>query len=59
MFAASTVAVLMGLPATAAADCNGPDCGPTPVVEAPVIVWTIAIVAVFLAAMLAAELRRR
>jgi hypothetical protein len=57
--AATSVAVLMSRPAMAAADCTGPDCGPPEVVEASGIVWTLAIVLVFLAVMLAAEFRRR
>jgi len=57
--AATTVATLMIMPATVAADCNGPDCGPVPVVEGPVIAMTIAIILVFFALMAAAELRRR
>jgi hypothetical protein len=57
--AVGSLAVLMSLPATAAADCNGPDCGPEPVVELPVIALTIAIALAFLAVMAVAELRRR
>ena len=56
---ATSVVVLMSMPATAAADCNGPDCGPPEVVVPSAIAWTLAIVLVFLAVMLAAEFRRR
>jgi hypothetical protein len=59
LVAATGVVVLLSLPATAAADCNGPACGPAEVVEGISIVWTIAIVAVFVGVMVAAELRRR
>ena len=57
--ATGILAVLMSMPATVAADCNGPDCGPPEVVEPSAIAWTLAIVLVFLAVMLAAEFRRR
>jgi hypothetical protein len=59
LIAATGVAALMIMPASAAADCNGPDCGPAPVVEGPVIAMTIAIILVFFAVMAAAEVRRR
>jgi hypothetical protein len=57
--AATSLAVLLSMPATAAADCNGPDCGPPEVVEAPVIALTIAIALAFLVVMAAAEFRRQ
>jgi hypothetical protein len=53
--AAIGVAVLIMLPATAAADCNGPACEPEPAVEGLAIVVTVAIVLAFAAIMAAAE----
>jgi hypothetical protein len=54
------VAALVGLPATVAAECNGPDCGgSTPPVEGIVVLTTIAIILLFVAVMAAAEARRR
>ena len=57
--AAFSVAALLVLPATAAADCNGPDCEPIPPVDGLVIVMTVAIVLAFATIMAAAEARRR
>lgn len=58
-FAVTGIAILMSMPATAAADCNGPDCGPPEVVGAPVIALTIVITLASLVVMAAAEFRRR
>ena len=58
--ATTLASALIGLPATVAADCNGPDCdGVAPPVDSLVIVLMLAIMVVFLAAMAAAEARRR
>jgi len=57
--AAIGMAALLALPATAAADCNGPGCEPVPPVDGAVIVMTVAIVLAFFAIMLAAEALRR
>ena len=57
--AAISLMTLMALPATAAADCNGPGCEPTPPVEGLVIVLTVTIVLGFATLMAAAEVRRR
>jgi hypothetical protein len=57
--AAIGISALLALPATAAADCNGPGCEPMPPVEGAVIVMTVAVVLTFFAILVAAEARRR
>ena len=57
--AAISVAIILALPATAFADCNGPGCEPTPPVEAAVIVTTLAIVLTGFAILVMGEARRR
>ena len=58
--AATSLAALLMLPASAAADCNGPDCGGLqPPVEGVTLLVTIAILLAFVTVMAAAEVRRR
>jgi len=58
--AAMSVALLVMLPVSTAADCNGPDCdGLQPPVEGLTLLVTIAILLAFVTVMAAAGLRRR
>ena len=50
---------LVALPASAAADCNGPACMDVPPVDGLAIVMTVAIVVAFFTVMAVAEARRR
>src|SRR5437667_12154675 len=57
-FATISLAALVAMPATVAAECNGPGCGvPSQPIDGLVIALTIAIVLVVVVAMGAAEVR--
>ena len=59
--AAATISLIsfVSLPASVAADCNGPACMEVPPVEGLAIVVTVAIMVAFFAVMAVAEARRR
>jgi hypothetical protein len=47
------------LPGAASADCNGPTCEPIPAVEWSTIAATLVTVAIFVAVLALADVRRR